>query len=521
MTPTIRRAASVPPVSEAFDVKPGLCDRLGSPGQPPFTRGIHPDGYTKRSWTIRQLAGFGTPADTNQRYRLLLSEGATGINAVFDYPSLRAFDSDNPRCIHDVGRGGVAVDVAHDFDLLFWGIPLATTSVSLVSSQPIGAVPHMAMFIRAAKNQGAEVSQLRGTSQNDFLMETCITIGPEVLPPAASFRLECDLAEHCIAHLPHWNPVSIAAYNYREAGANPQLEVALAIAHGHSVIEELIKRGVGPDEAAKAVTFFFSAGSSLLEEVAKFRAARRVWYRTATGLGCSDQAARLRFHAQTSGISFQAETPLLNIARGALQGLAAVLGGAQSLHINGYDEPFAIPTEAAARIALKTQGLIANEAGLTKTVDPLGGSYTVEILTDRLDEEITDLATFILNAGGPVELTSSGWVHREVSRTAYEAAVELEQTPASCRDGSPELAEVETFDLPAGILEAQLSQLFQARKRRNPDVVSVSLEGLEDAAHQHCNVMPATIAAVDGGATVGEIGRSFRRSLGVWTVPIG
>lgn len=482
--------------------------------------------YRSRAWAIRQLAGFATAAETNARYRLLLEGGATGINGVFDYPSLRAFDSDDPRAHSDAGRGGVAVDVAADFEELFAGIPLDRVSVSLVSSQPIGAVPHLAMFVRAAERMGYQRQVLAGTSQNDFLMETAITIAPEALPPAGSFRLECDLAQWCLEFMPRWNPVSISGYNYREAGADAVLELALALAHGQAVARELLRRGLPAEALLPRITFFFCAHNDFLEEVAKFRAARRMWaHWVRDELGVRDaRSQQLRFHVQTSGVSNTARHAQVNIARSALQGAAAVLGGAQSLHINGYDEALSIPSEPAARVALWTQHVLLHETGLAASADPLGGSYLVEYLTDQLEERALACLAEIDAIGGIVPATENGWVHAQLGTKAYEHQLALESGQQlvvglnHLVEGAD--VEVEPFLLPVGTLERQSAKLEQARARRDAGTAAARLRDLATACEQGANVMPSVIAAIDADATLGEVGLVFRESLGRWDFPL-
>jgi methylmalonyl-CoA mutase, N-terminal domain len=400
----------LPAVATPEHVAPGLPARLGAPGEYPFTRGIRPGMYRDRPWTIRQLAGYGTAHDTNARYRTLLDGGATGVNGVFDYPSLRAFDSDDPRVGSDVGRGGVAVDVRADFDDLFDGIPLDRVSVSLVSSQPIGAVVHFAMFLRAAERSGVDVGALAGTSQNDFLMETAITIAPEALPPHGSFRLECDLVEYSLANVPRWNPVSVSGYNYREAGADATLEDALTLAHGQAVVRELVSRGCPAEKVLPRLSFFLDAHSDFFEEIAKFRAVRRMWaHWVRDDLGVRDPALqRFRFHTQTAGVTNTARHAHVNIGRSMLQALAAVLGGTQSLHVDGYDEAISIPTEHAALTALRSQLVLLHETGVAKTADPLGGSYLVEYLTDEIERRIEHRLADIDALGGVVTATEAG-----------------------------------------------------------------------------------------------------------------
>ncbi|HEY8677736.1 MAG TPA: methylmalonyl-CoA mutase family protein [Candidatus Dormibacteraeota bacterium] len=524
--PTSAAGIPLPEVAGPEHVGRGLKERLGVPGAFPFTRGVRAGMYRSRTWAIRQLAGFATATDTNARYRLLLEGGATGINGVFDYPSLRAFDSDDPRARSDAGRGGVAVDVANDFEELFAGIPLDRVSVSLVSSQPIGAVPHLAMFMRAAQRMGYDRQVLAGTSQNDFLMETAITIAPEALPPAGSFRLECDLAQWCLEFMPRWNPVSISGYNYREAGADAVLEMALALAHGQAVARELLKRGLPAEVLLPRITFFFCAHNDLLEEVAKFRAARRMWARWVRDeLGVQDpRSQQLRFHVQTSGVSNTARHAQVNIARSALQGAAAVLGGAQSLHINGYDEALSIPSESAARVALWTQHVLLHETGLTGSADPLGGSYLVEYLTDQLEDRALASLAEIDGMGGVVRATEGGWVHAQLGTKAYEHQLALESGQQLVVGLNHQLdgadIEVEPFVLPTGTLERQAAKLAQTRRDRDAAAVAARLRDVGSACMEGHNVMPSVIAAVDAAATLGEIGLVFRDSLGRWDFPL-
>jgi methylmalonyl-CoA mutase N-terminal domain/subunit len=520
----------LPPAAGPEHVGPGLDERLGRPGEFPFTRGIHPEMYRTRPWTIRQLAGFATAADTNRRYRMLLDQGATGINGVFDYPSLRAFDSDDPRARADVGRGGVAVDTAGDFDDLFAGVPLERVSVSLVSSQPIGAVPHLAMFLAMAERRGVPFEALRGTSQNDFLMETAITIAPEALPPAGSFRLECDLAEFCLAELPGWNPVSVSGYNYREAGADAPLELALTLAHGQAVARELAGRGHAPESFLPRLSFFLDAHADFFEEVAKFRAARRLWaHWVRDELGVNDpRSQRFRFHVQTSGVTSTARLAHLNIARSAIQALSAVLGGAQSLHVDGYDEAISIPSEHAARVALHTQHVLLHETGVAGSADPLGGSYLVEHLTDALEERVAELIGRIDAQGGLVPATEEAWVHRELSQRAFADQRSLEDGSRLVvginlgveGDGDGADPPVEPFELPAGALQTQVARLEEVRRRRDPKAVEAALGAVAGACRDGVNVMPAVRDAVDADATLGELGLVFRDSLGRWQFPL-
>jgi methylmalonyl-CoA mutase N-terminal domain/subunit len=516
----------VPVVADESHVRPGLADRLGAPGAFPFTRGVRADMYRGRPWTIRQLAGFGSGTDTNARYRSLLEGGATGINGVFDYPSLRAYDSDDERAVPDVGRGGVAVDVADDFDDLFDGIALDEVSVSLVSSQPVGAVPHLAMFLHAARRRGLDLRSLAGTSQNDFLMETAITIAPGVLAPADSFRLECDLLEHALAHVPRWNPVSISGYNYREAGADARLELGLSLAHGQAIAREMQRRGLAPEAFLPRITFFFDAHNDFFEEIAKYRAARRMWGTWVRDeLGVTDPAAqRLRFHVQTSGVTNVARHVHVNIARSMVQAMAAVLGGTQSLHVNGYDEALGVPTEAAAMTALRSQLVLLHENGVGKAADPLGGSYLVEYLTDQMEERTLALVGEIDQRGGIVAATDSGWVHAELAGTAFRTQKDVDANRkrvvgVNVAAEGPD-ADVEVFTLPADTLERQVQRLESVRRRRDGEAANAALAAVEDACRRDDNVMPAVRRAVEADATLGEIGQAFRNAFGTWEYPL-
>jgi methylmalonyl-CoA mutase N-terminal domain/subunit len=523
---TTHSGIPVPAVAGPEHVRSGLDERTGLPGTFPYTRGIRPEMYRARPWTIRQLAGFGTAADTNQRYRVLLERGATGVSGVFDYPSLRAFDSDDPRARSDVGRGGVAVDVRDDFDDLFSGIPLERTSVSLVSSQPIGAVPHFAMFVSAAERRGIARELLSGTSQNDFLMETAITIAPEALPPAGSFRLECDLAEFTLRSVPRWNPVSVSGYNYREAGADAPLEMALTLAHGQAIARELIRRGFAPERFLPRISFFLDAHSDFFEEIAKFRAMRRMWaYWVRDHLGVSDEASqRFRFHVQTSGVTNTARCAHVNIARSMTQALAAILGGTQSLHVNGYDEAVSIPTEQAALTALRSQLVLLHETGVARSADPLGGSYLVEHLTDAIEERAQAIVRQIDALGGIIAATERGWVHAELARIAFATQKATDDGSAlvvgvniHSEDGEPP---VELFEIPPGSFERQAERLATVRRRRDDAQAAQALGRVAAACREGENVVPAVIEAVATDVTLGELGRTFRDTLGRWEFPL-
>ena len=497
---------------------------LGYPGEPPFTRGIHPTMYRGRLWTMRQLAGFGPPEETNKRYKLLLSQGATGINGVFDYPTLRGFNSDHPEAEADAGRGGVAIDSLEDMMILFDGIPIDQVSVSLVTCQPIGTVPVLAMYLAQAEKRNIPFKNLAGTTQNDFLLETAVTIGWNILPPRYSFKLSCDVIEYCVKHVPRWNPISIAGYNYREAGTNAVQELGLCLAHGIACVEELLSRGMAVDDFAPRISFFFNSHNDFFEEIAKFRAARRLWCRIMTErFGATDpRSKKLRFHVQTAGSALTAQQPLNNITRAAYHALAAVLGGAQSVHIDGYDEALCTPTETSALIALRTQQILQHETNVTSVVDPLGGSYFMENLTHEMERRVTDYISTIENLGGLVEAVNKGWVHDEIAESAiqYQKAIESGELPVvgvNCH--TMEDQPVEIFVQPE-TLERQKVKLAELRKRRDETTVQAALESIREKCRSMENVMPSVIEAARAWVTVGEIAEVFRQEWGCWDPPL-
>ncbi|MFD7735005.1 methylmalonyl-CoA mutase family protein, partial [Kitasatospora phosalacinea] len=399
-----------------------------APGRPPFTRGIRAGMYRERPWAVRQLAGFATPEATNERTRWLLDNGATAVNTVFDFPTNRGYDSDDPLASNDVGLGGVAVDCVDDLLLLYRDVPLDEVSVSLVLSHPVAAGAVLAMYLAAAERRGYRPADLRGTLQNDFLMETVVLTTPSVLEPAFAFRLSMDVVEYCTGHLPRWNPISYTGYNYSEAGADAVHEAALVLAHARETCREMGRRGHEADAYAGRLTAFFSAGNDFFEEIAKYRAARRLYDELMRKAGVrGDRNAMLRYHVQTAGSSLTAQQPLNNITRAAYQALAAVLGGAQSLHVSAYDEALSIPAEAAALVATNTQHILRHETGVTRTADPLGGSHYVEHLTDEVERRIRAVLDEIDARGGLVAAVQDGWVHERVYQQAYQRELAISE----------------------------------------------------------------------------------------------
>lgn len=498
---------------------------LGFPGAPPYTRGAHPTMYRSRLPTVRPLAGFGTPEDTNGRFRFLLTQGATGLSLTFDYPTLRGYDSDDPEARADAGKGGVAVDCLEDVDVLFDGIPVDELSVSLVTCNPGMAIVLLAMYASMARRCGIAPDRLAGTSQNDFLMETAVTTAPRALPPAGAFRLECDTIEHAVRHLPRWNPVSFVGYNLRESGATAVEELGFCFAHARAVLREMARRGLGADVVAPRLSFFFSAHRTFFEEIAKYRAARRLWARmVAEEFGATTPRAQtLRFHVQTSGVTLTAQQPIDNVVRGAYQALAAILGGAQSLHVSGYDEAYCLPTEASARLAVRTQQIVQHESGVAETVDPFGGAFLLEHLTDELERRARELCAEVETRGGLVAATESGWVHARLtaSAEAYRVGVKDGRLPVvglNCfTEGDEGVPEV--FAQPPTV-GRQAERLRRVRATRDGARCARALDDLARVLATPENAFPAVTAAVEAGATLREVHERFRARYGPWTLPL-
>ena len=499
---------------------------LGFPGLEPYIRGVHPTMYRGRTWTHRQLAGFGPPEETNKRYKFLLKQGATGINGVFDYPTLRGYDSDDPDAEADVGRGGVSIDSIQDMSILFDGIPVEEVSVSLVTCQPICNISVQSMYFANALNRGVSLERVAGTSQNDFLMETAVTIAPGVLPPAASFKLSCDAIEFCSKFAPRWNPVSFAGYNYREAGCTAPQEVAFVIANAIACAEEMLRRGLEFDSFAPRLSFFLSAHNDFFEEIAKYRAARRVYSKIIQKrFGPKDSKSRMfRFHVQTAGVALTAQQPFNNIARAAYHAMAAVLGGAQSVHVDAYDEALCVPTELSSLTALRTQQILQSETGVTNTVDPLGGSYFLESLTNAMEAEIDRILEAIDSMGGVVKAAEKGWIHEEISAAAYQYQLEVESggmpiVGVNCHQMEDEKLPIKLFNIPETV-GIQKKKLRQLRKRRKAGDVKKALDSVSRCCERNENLMALLVDAVKVCATEGEISKAMKRVYGVWDPPL-
>ena len=490
---------------------------LGSPGQYPFTRGIQPDMYRGRYWTMRQYAGFGSAEDTNRRFRYLLERGQTGLSVAFDLPTQIGYDSDHPLAMGEVGKVGVAIDSVRDMAVLFNLIPLDQVSTSMTINSPASILT--AMYIAVAGQNGIGPEKLRGTVQNDVLKEY-VARGTYIFPIRPAMRMVSDVIAFCAKKMPLWNSISISGYHMREAGCTAVQEVAFTIADGITYVETALSEGLGVDDFAPRLSFFFSAHQDFLEEIAKFRAARRIWSRIMKERfhAKSPRSWMLRYHVQTAGCSLTAQQPFLNILRTGFEALSAVLGGCQSLHTNSYDEALALPTEEAVQIALRTQQIIAYETGVTETVDPLAGSYFLENLTGQIEEECNEYLKKIDQMGGVIPAVETGFLQGEISNSAYEYQKKIEGKDRI-------VVGVNRFQIeeppPEGLLkirqtvgELQVEKLRQLRAQRRNGEVRNSLEEIRRIARSKENLMPAVIKAVKAEATIGEICGALREVFG-------
>ncbi|MGH7589039.1 MAG: acyl-CoA mutase large subunit family protein [Gemmatimonadota bacterium] len=492
---------------------------IGVPGEPPYTRGIHADMYRGRLWTMRQYAGYGSAEETNARFRYLLEHGQTGLSTAFDLPTQMGYDSDHPRAAGEVGRVGVAIDTLDDMRRLFDGIPLADVSTSMTINAT--ATTLLALYTLVAEEQGAPLESLRGTIQNDILKEY-VARGTYVYPPAFSLRLIVDSFAWCARETPQWNPISISGYHIREAGATAAQEVAFTFANAICYVEAARRAGLEPADFVGRLSFFFGVHNDLFEEVAKFRAARKIWARLVERrFGIEDPAAaRLRFHTQTDGATLTAQQPLNNVVRVTVQALAAVLGGTQSLHTNGYDEALALPTEASARLALRTQQILAWESGVAATADPLGGSYYVEALTADLEERVLEYLERIDDLGGALGALEGRFFQAEIEREAYrhQRRVESgEEVVVGVNRWTEDAGDARIGEVDVAAIEGRQVERVRAwRTARNAGAVDAGLERLRSAAEGEDNLLPPIREACRAGATLGEIADVFRELYGTW-----
>ncbi len=490
--------------------------QLGFPGQFPYTRGVQPDMYRGKLWTMRQYAGFSTAEESNKRYHYLLSQGVMGLSVAFDLPTQIGYDSDHPLAEGEVGKVGVAIDSIEDMQTLFKGIKLEEVSTSMTINAT-GFIL-LSLYVALAKQQGADLQKINGTIQNDILKEYAAR-GTYIYPPKPSMRIITDIFEWCSRELPKWNTISISGYHIREAGSTAVQEIAFTLSNGKAYVQAALAKGLDINVFGKRLSFFFNAHNNLFEEVAKFRAARRMWAKMMKDLGATDpKAMMLRFHTQTGGSTLTAQQPLNNIARVTLQTLAAVLGGTQSLHTNGYDEALSLPTEEAARIALRTQQIVGYESGVVDTVDPLAGSYFMESLTNEVEAKAWDLIARIDAMGGSVAATEEGFIQDEIARSAYEYQRQVENGEKVIvgvnKFTVDKEAKVPPFKIDDSIRDLQSGRLAALRAGRDALATAKSLQQIESAAKEGTNLMPVVIEAVENKCTLGEIADVLRGVFG-------
>jgi methylmalonyl-CoA mutase N-terminal domain/subunit len=493
-------------------------ESIGAPGQYPFTRGLHPTGYRGKLWTMRQYAGFGTAAESNRRYRYLLERGTTGLSVAFDLPTQIGYDSDDPPAMGEVGRVGVAIDSLEDMEVLLEGIPLDRVSTSMTINATAAIL--LALYVAVARRRGIAEDTLSGTVQNDILKEY-VARGTYIYPPGPSLRLVTDVIAYSAEHLPRWNPISISGYHIREAGATASEEIGFTLAHALEYVRAARAAGLDPGRLGERLSFFFACHSDFVEEVAKFRAARRLWARlTKESLGVDNpKAQHLRFHVQTGGVTLTAQQPDNNVVRVALQALAAVLGGCQSLHTNGKDEALALPTEDSARLALRTQQVIAFESGVADTVDPLGGSYAVEAATERLEREARALIDRIESGGGALRAIERGEIQGQIQESAYRFQREVEAgerviVGVNRFEEAGEEAPADILRIDPALEKEQKERVRALRARRPEGPWRAALDALEERARGGGNLVPVMVEAVMASATVGEIAHRLRGVFG-------
>ncbi|EMA30028.1 acyl-CoA mutase large subunit family protein [Halobiforma nitratireducens] len=491
---------------------------LGNPGEPPYTRGVYSTGYRGRLWTMRQYAGFSTPEDTNERYHYLLDQGQTGLSMAFDLPTQMGYDSDDEMAAGEVGKAGVAIDSLDDMETVFDGIPLDQVSTSMTINAPASVL--LAMYIAVGDKQGVDREELRGTIQNDLLKEY-IARNTYIYPPEPSMRIITDIFEFCAAETPKFNTISISGYHIREAGSTAAQELAFTLGNGIEYVEAAIDAGLDVDEFAPQLSFFFNGHNNIFEEVAKFRAARRMWHDIMEERFDADdpKSKQLKFHTQTAGSMLTAQQIENNVVRVAYQALAAVLGGTQSLHTNGKDEALSLPTEESVRTALRTQQILAHESGAADTIDPLAGSYYVESLTDEVEEEAYEILDEVESRGGMLAAVEQQWVQRQIQDTAFDRQKEIEEKERiivgvnefEMEDEEPEMDVQEVTEEDE---RRQIDHLESVREERDDEAVDATLEALRDAARGDDNLMPYIVDAVKAYATVGEICGVLREEFG-------
>ena len=498
---------------------------LGNPGEAPYTRGIHSNMYRGKPFTQRQLVGFGAPEDTNARIRYLLEQGATGINLLFDMPTIQMYDCDDPMSIGSVGSCGVSINYVKNWEKLYEGIDIAKESSSIVTHYPSNTACLFPMYLVMAEQKGIPWDQLKGSVQNDMTLEELVRNSSEYIPPKDCFRIECDNIEFIRKNVPKWNFITLNGYNFRENGTSSVTEMAVAVAHGMAILDEMIERGHDVDWIAERLAFFWSVGMDFFEEIARMRAVRRLWYKILKNKynAKSERSMLLRCHVQTSGISLVREEPYNNVIRSAFEALAAVLGGTQSLHVDSYDEAISVPSEKAALLSLRTQQIIEHETGITAVADPLGGSYYVESLTNLMEERILEEITEIENQGGYVKAIENGYIGRKMYNYMYNEQMKIEsgeiKIVAHNFQKSDAVENFESFRYP-DCEEKQVAQLKEHRLTRDNAAAEKALAELKEACATDKNVMEYTLNCARAGCTVGEQWKVFKDVFGLWKRPV-
>ena len=499
---------------------------LGNPGQSPFTRGIHPNMYRGKKFTMRQLTGFGSPEQTNERVKFMLDHGATGLSVLFDIPTIQMYDSDDIFSEGQVGMSGVCVDSVEDMALLFRDIPLDEVTISIVTHYPSNTAILFSMFLVLAEERGIPWEKLRGSVQNDITLEELVRSGAEFIPPGDCFRIQCDNIEFISTHLPKWNFMTLNGYNLREFGTSPVTEMAVALVNGIESIEEMIRRGHDVDSFAARMAFFWSIGNDFFEEVARLRAVRRLWYKIMRYRfkAKNPRSMWMRCHVQTSGVSLMQQEPLNNIVRSSFHALAAVLGGVQSLHVDSYDEAYSVPTEQAALLSLRTQQIIQDETGITDVVDPLGGSFYVESLTKEYEGRILEEIDEIERGGGYIAAIENGKLHGKITAYFLNQQKDIEDREIKVvayndYESEVELPPIDVFRYPEGVEEAQKERLKKLKETRDSHRVKEALTSLKDACRSGRNIFPFCIACAKARCTEGELFRVFKEAYGLWRPP--
>lgn len=500
---------------------------LGMPGTEPFTRGVHPNMYRGKKFTMRQINGFGGPEDTNLRIKYMLEHGATGVSVIHDLPTTQMYDSDDPISRGQVGMSGVAIDSADDMEILFKDVPIDKVTVSLVTHYPSNTAILFPMYMAAALRRGYSLDAIRGSVQNDITLEEVVRSGPEYIPPKDCFRIQCDNIEFIKKNVPLFNFTTLNGYNLHEFGTSGVTEMAVAVSNAMESLDEMIRRGYEADWIAERLAFFWSISSDFFEEVARIRAVRRLWYKIMKyKYGAkSPRAMWMRCHVQTSGISLVREEPLNNLIRAAIQGLSAVFAGVQSLHVDSYDEAYSVPTEESALLSLRTQQIIQEETAITEVVDPLGGSFYVEALTNDIENRILAEISEIEKVGGYVASIEKGWIHNKIANYFYKEKQLIDKGDIKFvgsnvfRSAEEKRPTIDIFRYPEGVEERQKAKLARLRMSRDNDKVGNALAALEDACRNNKNIVPFSLECAQADCSVGEIFKVFKKSFGLWKPP--